>query len=266
MVAVTVTRRGRRLLRLGLGLIVLLATTAAGWMWLRDSSLVAVRTVEITGVTASDGDRVKSALEGAALEMTTLHVRPQALRDATANLSSVGSVQVSSDFPHTLRIHVIERRPVAALAPKGEQRIPVTGDGIVMNGVTAERDLPNLVVADTAIGAKVTDRRALRALTIAGAAPDELLRRIAALAVNRQGVVASLKNGPELVFGTDAEARAKWVAAARVLAESSAAGATYLDLRIPGRVAAGGLAPVEPAGADSNAQPEGENSPTLNGG
>src|SRR4051812_12572632 len=266
MVAVTVTRRGRRVLRLGLGLIVLLATMAAGWMWLRDSSLVAIRTVEITGVTASDGDRVKSALEGAALEMTTLHVRPQALRDATANLSSVGSVQVSTDFPHTLRIRVIERRAVAALAPRGEQRIPVTGDGIVLNGVTAERDLPNLVVADAALGTKLTDRRALRALTIAGAAPDALLRRVAALAVNRQGVVASLKNGPELVFGTDTDARAKWAAAARVLAETSAAGATYLDLRIPGRVAAGGLAPVEPAGTDPNAQPEAENSPTLNAG
>ena len=106
----------------------------------------------------------------------------------------------------------------------------------------------------------------MRALTIAGAAPDELLRRSSELAVGKQGVVVSLKNGPELVFGTDADARAKWIAAARVLAESSAAGATYLDLRIPGRVAAGGLAPVEPADADPNPQPEGENGPTLNGG
>ena len=266
MVAVTVTRRGRRILRLAVGLIVLSAAVTAGWMWLRDSSLVAVRDVQITGVTASDGEQVKTALETAGLEMTTLHLRPQALRDATANLTSVKSLEVSKDFPHTLRIHVIERRPVAALAPEGEERVPVTGDGVVMTGVTAERDLPNLVVKDSAIGAKLTDRSALRALAIAGAAPDELLRRTANLAVNKQGVVASLKNGPELVFGTDADARAKWVAAARVLAESSAAGATYLDLRIPGRVAAGGLAPIEPASTDPNAQPEAENSPTLNGG
>ena len=62
---------------------------------------------------------------------------------------------------------------------------------------------------------------------------------------------------PELLLG-DPEA-------ARVLAESSAAGATYLDLRIPGRVAAGGLAPVTPEEENSNLQPEAENSPTLNG-
>ena len=87
MVALTVTRRGRRLLRLGLGLVVVLALAAGGWMWLRDSSLVAVRDVQITGVTASDGEQVKAALEGAALEMTTLHVRRRTLRDATANLT-----------------------------------------------------------------------------------------------------------------------------------------------------------------------------------
>jgi cell division protein FtsQ len=249
--------------RLGLGLVVLLACAATGWMWLRDSSLVAVKNVEITGVTASDGDLVKSSLEAAALEMTTLHVREQALRDATDTLSSVASLQVSTDFPHTLRIHVTERRAVAAV---GKERVPVTGDGIVMNGVSAARDLPSLAVDDGLIESKITDRRALRALTIAGAAPEELLQRISKLSVNRKGVVASLKNGPELVFGSADEARAKWIAAARVLAETSAAGATYLDLRIPGRVAAGGLAPIEPAGQDPNAQPEGENSPTLNAG
>ena len=162
MVALTVTRRGRRLLRLAVGLVLVLALASGGWMWLRDSSLVAVRDVRITGVTASDGEQVKAALTSAALEMTTLHVQPQALKEATANLTSVGSLKVSSDFPHTLSIQVIERQPVAALATKGERRIPVTGDGFVLRGVTAERDLPSLVLDAAAVGPKLTDRRALR--------------------------------------------------------------------------------------------------------
>jgi cell division protein FtsQ len=266
MVTMTVTRRGRRVLRLGLGLILVLVLAATGWMWLRDSSFVAVRDVRITGVTASDGEQVKAALQSAALEMTTLHVRPEALEQATANLTSVRSLTVAADFPHTLNIRVVERQPVAALAADGEKRIPVTGDGIVLRGVTADRDLPNLALDSATLGAKLTDRRALRALTIAGAAPDELLRRTSQLAFDKRGVVLNLKNGPELVFGSATDARAKWVAAARVLAESSAAGATYLDLRIPGRVAAGGLAPVESVDNNSNPLPEGQNSPTLNGG
>src|SRR4051812_11494899 len=177
MVALTVTRRGRRTLRLAIGLIVVLALAGGGWMWLRDSSLVAVRDVQITGVTASDGNQVRDALESAALEMTTLHVRPETLKQATASLTSVGSLKVRADFPHKLSIQVIERKPVAALATKGEDRIPVTTDGIVLRGVTAARDLPSLVLDDAAIGPRLTDRRALRALTIAGAAPGALLRR-----------------------------------------------------------------------------------------
>ena len=48
----------------------------------------------------------------------------------------------------------------------------------------------------------------------------------------------------------------------RVLADPSSQGATYLDLRIPGRVAAGGLAPA----TDSNPQVDPQNGPTLNQG
>jgi cell division protein FtsQ len=266
MVAPKITPRGRRLARLGVALVLLLALVGGGWMWLRDSSLVAIRDVRITGVTASDGAEVRTALEAAALEMTTLNVREQTLRDATANLTSVGGLKISTHFPHGLEIHVIEREPVAALAPRGGARIPVTGDGIVLRGVTAERDLPNLSVNTDAAGPRLTDKRALRALKIAGAAPDELLGRLSRLGVNGKGVVATLRNGPELVFGTPADARAKWMAAARVLAESSAAGATYLDLRIPGRVAAGGLAPVVPAGENTDPQVEAQNGSTLNAG
>lgn len=262
----TLTSRSRRLIRLGLGLVVLVALAGSSWMWLRDSDLVAVRDVQITGVTASDGERVRAALETAAQEMTTLHVREQALREATASLTSVKDVRVKTDFPHAMTIQVIERRPVAALAGgRGERRIPVTGEGVLLRGVTAERDLPSLVLRRTAVGPKVTDRRALRALAVASAAPDPLLRRSSAVEISSRGVVVSLKNGPELVFGSGEQADEKWRAAARVLAETSAQGATYLDLRIPGRVAAGGLAPVAPEGDNSNPEPEGENSPTLDG-
>ena len=112
----TLTSRSRRLIRLGLGLAVLSVLVTSGWMWLRDSSFVAVRDVQITGVTASDGERVRAALQNAAQEMTTLHVREQALREATASFTSVEDLRVRTDFPHAMTIEVIERQPVAALA------------------------------------------------------------------------------------------------------------------------------------------------------
>jgi cell division protein FtsQ len=249
--------------RYGFALVVLLALGAGGWVWLRESSLVEVREVEITGVSASEGEGVKAALASAASEMTTLHVREDALRHAIGRYSSVADLKVKTDFPHRLTIQVIEREPVAALAANGARRVPVTGSGVLLRGVTAGRDLPSINLEQPPAGPRVTDRRLLRALAVAGGAPEELRQRADRLELGSRGVVVKLDDGPDLIFGTDAEVDAKWVAAARVLAETSAGGATYLDLRIPGRVAAGGLAPIVPPEADPNLQPEAENSPTL---
>jgi cell division protein FtsQ len=134
---------------------------------------------------------------------------------------------------------------------------------VVLRGVAAGRDLPSVALEHLPPGEKVTDAKLLRALAVAGAAPAALRRKTEQFDVDDRGVVAFMDGGPDLVFGTDDDANAKWVAAARVLAEPSAAGATYLDLRVPGRVAAGGLAPVASEGVDPNPQLEGQNSPTL---
>ena len=86
----------------------------------------------------------------------------------------------------------------------------------------------------------------LAALRVAAAAPAALERRSERLFFGEGGIRLDLAGGPDLVFG-DADAAAdKWKAAARVLAEDSSAGATYLDLRVAGLVAAGGVGPVEP--------------------
>jgi cell division protein FtsQ len=252
-----------RALRYGLALAVLAGFAVGGWFWLRDSSFVQVRDVEITGITASEGDRVRESLEEAALHMTTLNVRKDVLNDSVRPYSSVAALNVKTDFPHKLSIEVVERQPVAALAANSKRRVPVTGAGVVLRGVTADRDLPSVALEHLPPGTKVTDAKLLRALAVAGAAPLALRRKTDELDVDDRGVVAFLNDGPELVFGTHDDADAKWVAAARVLAEPSAAGASYLDLRVPGRVAAGGLAPVASEDVDPNPQLEAENSPTL---
>jgi cell division protein FtsQ len=258
-------RLGRRagLLRLAALAAVLALLAGLGWLWLRDSSFVRVTDVRVEGATSSDAERVRAALETAAASMTTLHVRKGALEAAVAPYSSVDTVRVATNFPHGMTITVVERRPVAALAMGGE-RVPVTGAGFVLRGIVADRDLPTIRPAKPITGKRVTDERVLGALTVARAAPAPLLHVAQQVSVEARGVVVELREGPELVFGSGEEAQAKWTAAARVLAEPSAAGAAYLDLRVPGRVAAGGLAPVSEPTPDPNAQPQGENGPTVN--
>ncbi len=89
-----------------------------------------------------------------------------------------------------------------------------------------------------------------------GAAPGALAPRLEkAVREDDRGVVVQVAEGPELVFGRATKIEAKWAAATRILADDDSTGATYIDLSIPERPAAGGLAvetvaPVVPAGEE----------------
>jgi cell division protein FtsQ len=232
-------RLKRRLIALALACLAL----AAGYQfWLRDSSLVAVEHVEVTGVTSSDAARVRAAITSAARDMTTLHVDREALDRAVAGYPVVRKLEVAPDFPHGLSVHVIEYEP-AAIAVSDAGHVPVAGDGTILRGVAVKGNLPTVDV-DGALGtAFLLDRTARGAAAVAGGAPAVLRARIEDVQRRSDdGYVAELRDGPELIFGAATRLRAKWAAAARVLADLEARGATYVDLRIPSRPAVGGLA------------------------
>src|SRR5918996_1645722 len=250
-------RLRRNLLLLATGLLVL----AAGYQfWLRDSSFVAVEKVTITGLSASDSERVRLALTSAGRSMTTLHVDHEALERAVAGYPVVRDLEVTTDFPHGLNIHVVEHVP-AAVAVGAGGRVAVAGDGTILQGVTADKRLPTLEIEGAVGVERLSDATALASAAIAGAAPAALRGRIAEVGEDGQlGQVAQLRDGPEVIFGDATGLRAKWAAAARVLADLEASGASYVDLRIPGRPAAGGLpaetiTPVAPAGSTTTAPP-----------
>src|SRR3954447_24174643 len=97
------------------GVLVAACAVVGAWLWVRDSSFVAVRTVTVTGLSSSETPQIRSALRSAALDMTTLHVREDALRAAVAAYPSIKDVQAHADLPHRLAIRVSERAPVAAI-------------------------------------------------------------------------------------------------------------------------------------------------------
>ncbi|MEA2312610.1 MAG: cell division protein FtsQ [Solirubrobacteraceae bacterium] len=229
--------------RVLLAILALALVATGGYFWLRDSSLTQVRDVQVTGASTSEAAKVTSALESAAAGMSTLHVRMDALKAAVAPYASVQDLAVKPDFPHRLTITVIERKPVAVLQI-GDQNIPATGSGLILRGVVADDGLPAIRVDAAPGGDHVDNANTRAALSIAASAPDVLRQRILRLWTGERGMMLSLENGPDLIFGDASDNARRWAAAARVLAEPKAAGATYLDVRIPGRVAAGGLGPV----------------------
>src|SRR5688500_11534088 len=229
----TLPRRGWLLA--AVGALVLLVAAA---FWLRDSPLVAVDNVTITGASGPDAPKIEAALRSVARDMTTLHIREEELRQAVETFPTVGDLEVHGDFPDALRIEVIEREPVAVVG-EGDERMPVTAGGTVLRGATAPDDLPT-----------VEDEDADEVLELLGAAPRPLLRRAERAFAGDRGLTVRMADGPVLYFGTDEDLEAKWAAAARVLADPTAEGATYVDVRVPGRTAAGGVAPVVEAGEE----------------
>lgn len=228
----------RRLLALAFFLGLLLAT----FMIVRESSLVAVRDVEIRGASGREADRIRAALEGAARDMTTLHVDRDALRTAVAPYPSVKDVVVTADFPHGMRIEVLQHVPVAVVGVDGRD-VPVAADGTLLRG-TSVKGLPVVPLRTPPAGERIGSGVTARVVALLGDAPAVLRERIENVYVGGRGLTMRLDSGTVLYFGTTERGVAKWAATARVLADPSSKGATYLDVRLPERPAAGGLEQV----------------------
>jgi hypothetical protein len=76
-------------------------------------------------------------------------------------------------------------------------------------------------------------------LSILGAAPPALVGWVARVFTGKEGLTVAMRNGLSLYFGDATRAHAKWLSAARVLADPSSQGAWYVDVRLPQRPAVG---------------------------
>jgi cell division protein FtsQ len=241
----------RRLAALLAGLIVF---TSLYWLWFRDSSFVRVHKVEVTGLTGPQAHAIRSALVDAGLAQSSLHVSIADLRAAVGDYPVVRSVTAQGEFPHKLRVQVELNMPVAILQTPAGRR-PVAADGLFLPEVPVSGTLPVLTARAAFSANRVTAGAAFDLVQVVGLAPEPLRTRIRSVGFKAgSGIVAKLAAGPDLIFGDASRLPAKWMAAARVLAAAGARGASYIDVRLPERPAAGGLAittvtPLAPAGA-----------------
>jgi cell division protein FtsQ len=236
--------RHRRLRIALLTALVALPLLAGGWVLLRKSSFTAVEHVEVSGLRGPQAQAIEAALNGAASHMSTLDVHSAALRAAVASFPVVSAVRAIPRFPHGLRIEVTEQLPVAALTIAG-QRTAVAADGVVLGPALLSSSLPALSdqqgAVEPVVGRYVPGQSLLAELTVLGAAPESLQRFIARVFTSPggQGLTVAMRNGLLVYFGDAARPHAKWLSLARVLADSSSAGAVYVDVRVPERPAAG---------------------------
>lgn len=224
-------------------MLVALPLFAGGWLALRKSSFVAVEHVHVGGLEGPQAQAIEAALDGAASHMSTLAVNSATLRAAVASFPVVRSVSAIPSFPHGLRIEVVEQLPVAALTIAG-QRTAVAADGVVLGPGLITGSLPALSEVQgivPQVGRHVQGASLLAELAILGAEPRPLARFDVRVFTGSkgEGLTVAMRNGLLVYFGDATRPHAKWLSLARVLADPSSAGATYIDVRVPERPAAG---------------------------
>jgi cell division protein FtsQ len=224
----------RRLLAIGLAAV---ALVAGYFLWLRDSSLVAVEQVKVEGLSSLTDPEAAAALERAAQGMTTLHVELDELGRAVATYPTIRSLSASPSFPSGLTITVVERPPVAVA---GESGVPVAADGTLLPEVDVGKQQLPAIDVDVGEGGGTLDGPAREQAIVLGAAPEPLSAVVERSTTADSGIEVALSNGIVLRFGDAARAGAKWEAAARILADPGLTSLTYIDLRIPDRPAVGG--------------------------
>jgi cell division protein FtsQ len=199
--------------------------------------------------------------------MSTLDVHVDRLRTAVAPYPVVRDVRVSTQFPHGMRIRVVEQIPVATVLVAGRM-VPVAGDGTVLHDAQAPPSLPALQLGAPPGGPRLTDATALNAVALLAAAPYPLLAKVSQVShTAAHGFTVQLRSGPVIYFGDASELAAKWQAAVAVLSDPGSRGAVYIDVTNPQRPAAGAGSGGSAVAASSATSPAttGATSPATTG-
>jgi cell division protein FtsQ len=246
-------RRRLRIVAIALALAVPLL--AGGWLWLRNSSFVSVEHVRVSGLHGADAHAIEAALADAARQMSTLNVDQGKLRAAVASYPVVGDLQVHTSFPHGISIGVVEQPPVAMLTSPGGVETAVSASGVVLGTARASEALPTLTSSvQLTPGERVRESTLVADLAVLGAAPAQLAKEVERAYNGPKGLTLAMHGRLLAYFGDASRPHAKWIAFARVLADSSSAGASYIDVRSPERPAAGFPAGVTPPSATGEAE------------
>jgi cell division protein FtsQ len=257
-VRIALPRRGRRWL---LAALIGLPLLTGAWLWFRNSPFVAVQRVRVSGLTevhGGDVPQIQAALADASHGMSTLDVNTAALRAAVASFPLVRSLHARASFPHELRIEVLEQPPVAQLAVAGA-RTALAADGVVLGASFLSSSLPIVSIGGVhtaslpSVGRRVEQGQLRQALTALGAAPAPIAPLVQGAYWGPQGLTFALHGGVLAYFGDATRPHAKWLSLVRVLADPSSAGASYVDVRLPERPAAGFPPGVTPPGATTHA-------------
>lgn len=220
--------------------VALVALVVGGYVAARETSVFAIKTIEVEGAPSDVEERVRSAL-GPLRATNLVAFDAQQGRQLATRIPYVAAVRFDRAFPNTLRVVVTPERPVAVLR-QGRDAWIVSERARVLARVKSQKPptLPRVWLPRTTeplVGAVLADDAAqvVRALVPMAGVRLPVPVRSARLVGGELWIV--LASGVEVLLGDPYELRLKLSVVARVL--PLAGDATFIDASVPDRVVAG---------------------------
>ncbi len=219
-----------------------LAIAVGLYLLARESSLFAVRAVEVEGAPPALIRKIDTAVAPFRGHSLVGLDRP-AIERAILGIPEVRTVRIDRDFPNTLRVFVGREFPVAILRRGSEAWLIAATDKVVRPyPLGRSAGLPRIWVpasVEVTQGASVDDtgvRTAIELLASLGRAGREL-RLTNVIALNGDLTLVT-SSGIELRFGDASQAALKLAVVKRILPDlgpPTAGSVTYLDVSVPSR-------------------------------
>jgi cell division protein FtsQ len=221
--------------------LALFALAVGGYVLARQSSLFAVRTLDIRGGTPAVQAEVRAALADE-VGTSLLRVDGGDLADRLAGVPDVLSFRYDRHFPHTLRVTIRREQPVLVLHRQPDAFL-VSATGRVLRKLPHPRlsSLPRFWVPKTtrlAVGDDLSaDDGAAAAAAVWALRKEPLPQAVRTVTGGTEGLALHLSSGLELRLGDPGDLRLKLAIARRILASGAAQGVTsgYLDVSVPER-------------------------------
>jgi cell division protein FtsQ len=222
--------QGRRRLRRAVAVLAVVAVVAIGF-GLTQSPLLDVDQVEVRGAEATGAAAVR---EAAAVDPGTplVSVDTGAVTADVEALPWIERASVTRGWPGTLRIEVVERVPVAIVG-SGSRAVLVDADGWAVGpAAQAPEQLPVVSGAPVALGSAVADEQR-EAVAVLDVLPASIAAEVAEIDVSSTGVVLTLDDDIEVLWGDASQADAKAEALEVLLEQADRPTIATIDLTVP---------------------------------
>lgn len=235
--------RGRRRAVIA-GCVIAVLILLGVFLWLRSSSVFAVRVITVTGLTHVSSQTISEAT-ASAKGVNLLRLDTDSLKQKLLALPYVKTVSIHRKFPNTLELTLSEYQPVACLLMQDGSSWVVSAEGRILEQ-KADRALP-VVVSEAPVWPKAgafLPATVVSALQVATAVTDETLaaqlHNISQIKVAPHGeLTVVLANSVELRLGQGTDLNQKLKVAATIIQQylRDGKGLTYIDVSVPGKAA-----------------------------